>query len=746
MINAFQGWVKSIAFLICYSPNNFATFYYSGTLLGLKWLALILNILFKHLPLPFLTLAMKAKILCLLLLILFGSLKSQTVSPDAGFTIGSGFNNYVYCFALQSDGKILAGGDFTSYNGNTTARLVRLNTNGSIDNTFAPGVLNNSVRAIAVQGDGKIIIAGIFTTVNGVNRSRICRLHANGTVDNTFNPGAGFNFTVKAIAIQPDGKIVAGGDFTNFNGVQANYITRLNSDGTLDQDFTAGTGFNNNVLALAIQPDGKIIAGGAFSTFNGNTHNRIVRLLGTGVIDNTFVTNTGVNSGQNFGAVFTVALQNDGKIYLGGNFSTYHNTARSRILRLNDDGSLDLTFNPGTGFSGNLNELATIAIQDNGKIICGGSFSAYQAISFNNIARINSDGAIDNNFAVGSGFNNYVYAIAVPPTQRILAGGAFNSYNGSSSPYIIRLINCTNTSSAIHLEACGSYTLNGQTWHASGVYSQTLVSSTGCDSVIDIHLTIKEASNSTIQAEACEMYELNGIGYTASGTYFQTLENAAGCDSVITLQLTVKKATSFVLQAEGCGMYELNGIAYTESGTYYQTLENAAGCDSTITLELSISGLDTGITVTGYTLQANEAGASYQWIDCNTKDNPLLYDETSQTFSPSENGLYAVIISKGACTDTSSCYQVAGLGIPKPNQQAILVYPNPAKDFIYLTGESTMAKASYRIFDFTGKCHLHGSLSPNGEKRIETKSLLPGIYILELHAAGEVKRLRFVKG
>ena len=112
---------------------------------------------------------------------------------------------------------------------------------------------------MAIQSDGKILVGGTFFTYNGVSANRVIRLNSDGSVDNTFVTGTGFNNYVLSIVIQSDGKILVGGGFTAYNGVSANRIIRLNSDGSIDNTFVTGTGFDNYVYSIAIQSDGKIL-------------------------------------------------------------------------------------------------------------------------------------------------------------------------------------------------------------------------------------------------------------------------------------------------------------------------------------------------------------------------------------------------------------------------------------------------------------------------------------------------------
>jgi uncharacterized delta-60 repeat protein len=366
---------------------------------------------------------------------ILGFVKAQTGTIDFSFNPGTGFNDAVQSVVMQLDGKIIISGWFTSFDGAVTNRIARLNSDGSLDTSFNIGSgFNGQVNSTPFQADGKIIVGGNFTSFNGVSRNRIARLNNDGTLDTTFNPGLGFNDDVWTTSIQADGKIIVGGFFSSFNGISKKSIARLNVDGSLDSGFNVGTGFNNVVNASAIQADGKILAGGNFNTYNGNTANFLVRLNINGSLDLSFGNvSTGFNAG-----VGHISIQNDNKLILTGYFSSYDGFSRNKIARLNNDGSIDTTFNCGAGFN---NFVLCNAIQPDGKILVGGLYNFYDGISRNSITRLNMDGSIDTNFDPGTGFVNNVRWITTQQDGKILAGGAFNSYNGTPMNRIIRLNN-----------------------------------------------------------------------------------------------------------------------------------------------------------------------------------------------------------------------------------------------------------------------------------------------------------------
>lgn len=307
-------------------------------------------------------------------------------SRDASFDVGSGTGSAVSVVTLQSDGKVLVGGHFYGYPGSGGVDdLMRLNSDGSYDSSFDSGDgAYPGVSDIAVQPDGKIVISGGFTTYNGVARAHIARLNEDGSLDPSFDPGTGATGGVSAVALLPDGKIMIVGSFTEYAGVQIKCIARLNSDGSLDSTFDPGAGPVSSVPAyisrIQVQPDGKFVIVGQFNSFDGVGQNYITRLNTDGSLDPSFNIGNGANT-----IVYSVALQSDGKILVGGHFTTFNGVFRNRLTRLNADGSTDLTFHPGSGTS---DPIRTMAIQTDGKILIGGSFNSYDGADRNGIARV----------------------------------------------------------------------------------------------------------------------------------------------------------------------------------------------------------------------------------------------------------------------------------------------------------------------------------------------------------------------
>ncbi|MBI4326068.1 MAG: hypothetical protein HY674_12490 [Chloroflexi bacterium] len=372
-------------------------------------------------------------------------------SLDTEF-LASGTDGFVYSLAFQREAgvlprepNILLAGDFGFVNDVVRRRLARLIPSGALDPTFSP-VLgpNNIIRSMTVENMGRIVIGGLFDNIDGINRNHVARLNIDSVVDPTFNPGAGTDNPVYATAVQSDGKVLIGGDFSTFNGEPRNAIVRLNTNGVLDAAFRPGTGANGTLFAIVVQPDGRIVIGGDFTTFNEAPNTRIARLNVDGTVDAGFAIDP-VSKNRLSGAdasVRSLALQSDGKILVSGLFERMHGVAQGRLARLNRDGTVDAAFNVGTNGlprSGANGPVNVVALQIDGKILVGGDFSKFNGVTRNRLTRLNTDGSIDPKINFGTGANAAVSSIIVQPDRRIIIGGGFTEYNGQSAKHIARI-------------------------------------------------------------------------------------------------------------------------------------------------------------------------------------------------------------------------------------------------------------------------------------------------------------------
>lgn len=336
----------------------------------------------------------------------------------------------VYSTALQADQKILIGGDFIQVGSVTAFKLARLNTDGTVDPTFGAslGFQGGVLLIIVVQGDGKILVGGRFTHINGVSRNRIARLNSDGSLDSSFTVAAGPSDVVTSIGLQSDGKIIIAGDFLSVNGVSRSRVARLHTDGNLDLSFDPGTGVSDPafgatviVSELVVQSDGKVVLGGKFTLVSGVSRSGIARLNADGSLDTSFAPSSGVTGSS--ATVSALALQSDGRIVIGGSFTRVNGTSRTNIARLTTTGGTDsFVLSNGTDL-----RVFAAAMQNDDKVLIGGEFATAGGQARNRIARLTTTGAIDTTFDPGSGPRGTVTCILVQPNQQILLGNLANA-------------------------------------------------------------------------------------------------------------------------------------------------------------------------------------------------------------------------------------------------------------------------------------------------------------------------------
>lgn len=340
---------------------------------------------------------------------------------DPLFDPGSGANSTVYALAHDASGRILAAGDFSTVNGTNREDLVRLLTNGPVDPTFIPPPTNSSGRALAVQADGRILAGGY--TIGG--KPGIARLNADGSIDNTFNASAVVSSGyVYAIAVQPDGRILIGGSFTR-------RLARLNTDGTQDTTFDVGSGASSDVKALRLLADGRILIAGGFSTYNGISAKSIARLQPNGAIDPTFqVTGTGVS-----GTIEALASLPGDDLLIGGSFYSINGKSAYRYLaRLRANGALDEGFLPETN-----DDVLALELMPDGRIAIGGGLTSVKGSARNYCAILHADGSLDAGFNTLGGPSSDVGAVLPGADGSLVIGGGFASVAGLPPARIAKL-------------------------------------------------------------------------------------------------------------------------------------------------------------------------------------------------------------------------------------------------------------------------------------------------------------------
>lgn len=361
-------------------------------------------------------------------------------TPDPSIMPYSGFAGYALkVIAEQPDGKILTGGEVTHYHDGNIGQFVRLNSDGTRDTGFSPvavtgdaGMDIHVVHDIALLPDGSMYVCGNFTGFGGYTRKRIVKLFPDGTVDPSFGAFTGANKVAYGVSVQPDGKIILGGNFTYYNGTPCEKAIRLLPNGERDPSFAIADmplyPFDFEVL-----PDGKILMWGEFMDYDGSGKNGLVRLHSDGSHDLTF--NAGMAGPNN--DVIDLRIDAEGRYIIVGNFTTYNGTARSRIARLLPDGSLDMDFDPGSGFTGFTTITRAIVTLPDLSMIIGGSMTQYNGAPVQGLVHINPDGSLNTDLSPALAGN--IHCALLCADGKLLAGGDFDVFNTSTVNKLVKV-------------------------------------------------------------------------------------------------------------------------------------------------------------------------------------------------------------------------------------------------------------------------------------------------------------------
>jgi uncharacterized delta-60 repeat protein len=372
-----------------------------------------------------------------------GAANAQTPgSQDLSFATGPQADSTVLALALQPNGQVLAGGIFANFRGQPRNLVARLNPDGSLD-SLNPGLAlsgynggSPAVNAVAVQSDGKIIVAGIFNVLGQQPGGGVARLNADGSLDGTFNVGEGIVDNggevgrADCVAVLPDGQILVGGSFITFNGTPYTGLVRLNADGSLDTTFNSGgggvtpNGYGEYVKSIAVLPNGQIVIGGGFNAYDGFQEGGVARLNADGTLDQNFQSGTGADE-----TVYAVAVQSNGQVIAGGDFNNFDGASiPTHLVRLNTDGGLDTTY-----FASNsslfIEEVDSIVLQPDGQALIGGIFLAQGFLvngPHNGVARIQTNGLQDLSFDSGDTSDaGQAYALVLQPDGKLIEASDF---------------------------------------------------------------------------------------------------------------------------------------------------------------------------------------------------------------------------------------------------------------------------------------------------------------------------------
>jgi uncharacterized delta-60 repeat protein len=451
------------------------------------------------------------------------------INKDPHGVIGSVFSSL-----CLSNGKIIIGGSFKAFNGKSINGITRLNIDGSLDAGFRSGLAEGDViKFILLQPNNQLIIGGTFKKYGKTRINQIARINVNGTLDTAFNAEIGANGSITKAVLEPQGKIIIIGNFTQYNNVNKNGIARLNSNGQLDPTFNYTDTTTHEPTNLALQADGKLIV-----TFTDNyeKNNLLARLNTNGALDPSFK----VESRQgmsNFISLHAIAIQANGKIIIGGSVASGVENINAYCERINADGRTDVTFDPDT--KGTV--INTISIQPNGKIVLSGFYknnSIQKPYCTNTLERINADGSTDPTFnhysaTEGIGFNNYTTSIQ--SDGKIILGGSFKhpqsgitrlNSDGAVDIHFNTVTGANGRVSTIVKQANGKFLVGGSFSSYNGVRCRrfTRINADGSlDTKFNDQINAVDASVNCIALQSDQKIILGGSFTLNSGTQFNNI-------------------------------------------------------------------------------------------------------------------------------------------------------------------------------------------------------------------------------
>jgi|GEM_PF-2418900 len=298
----------------------------------------------------------------------------------------------------------------------------RLGTDGSFVNTFNEGVADNEINKVILLSDNRLLALGKFSTYSNISKSGIVKLNTDGSIDESFVATCDDNAVINAVELS-DGKLLISGDFNSFNGINTSGgLIRLNADGSTDNSFNLGavSGQISSVTQIVEQNDGKLIVGGTSKTLSvGYT---IMRLNADGTKDNTF-TQSDIMGLEGFGQ-FHIGETND-KIIIGGYFENVQDVVSPGFAALNQDGTVDSNVKPWLGSVAYIYDALT---QSDGKMVLFGDFTRVNGTDCRFVARLNNDGTLDKSFNLDPSINpTRQRSIAIQSDGKLIIGGSFQS-------------------------------------------------------------------------------------------------------------------------------------------------------------------------------------------------------------------------------------------------------------------------------------------------------------------------------
>lgn len=642
--------------------------------------------------------------------------------------------------------QVIIAGNFEYLDGNPVKSIFSADVSSELTSGF-DYYTTDPVTDILRDGDH-------FFATNNSNPGAMVRVNSDGSLDTEYTTNilglAGNGESISIVKRLSNGKILIGGSFDSFNEQPGtSKLVLLNKDGSIDNAFSSPTGLTNIHNATEL-PDGRIVI--ADLTTNKDT----LRLISaTGTLD------------PDFKVGFDIGMANDlnadaaGNIYAGGNINAVNGVAVNSLVKISTTGVPDQTFIAGTGFSGSVN---SIAIQRDQKLLVGGVFTSYNGVKVNQLARLNTDGTLDDTFI--HEFYGPVGGVTIYRGDIYVTGSyvrSFSPFSGSIARYTTDILT---PASLVGTSDCSSANL---TWsdNSTDETGFNIERAANIDGLFEVVATVgantvnyKDEGLGASMDYHYRVKAVNGIGETAP-TYVLTVSTqpvpsitstspAERCgEGTIVLNATAGHGDINWYDAEEDGTLLGSGTTFTTpaieaSATYYAVATTGSEqCSSESTaVSATINPLPEVTTiVNGNSITANATDVTYQWITC--ENEAPIPEETEAMLEIFSTGNYAVTVTKDGCSTTSECVEAVFTGFEKiPDNQ--YVFPNPSKGRFSIWLGDAPTPTDVKVMTINGKLVYAERLSQISSTEIDLASQPSGMYILTLADGKTIKYLKLL--
>ena len=598
-------------------------------------------------------------------------------------------------------------------NGNWDVFIQKLDISGNlIWAKSMGGIYNDQGQSITTSASGNVYVTGYFNdtadfdpdtatfnlTSNGINDFFIQKLDTGGNLIWAKSMGGAYNDQGRSITTSASGNVYVTGYFNDTadfdpdtatfnltsNGINDFFIQKLDTSGNLIwAKSVGGTGYDYGLSITTDASDNVYVTGGFQGIADFNPDTATFNLTSKGTYD-IFIQK--LDAGGNF--IWAKSMGGTGIDY--GASITTHASGNLHVTGYYTD---TCDFDPNA---------ATFNLTSNG----------YTDVF---IQELDTSGNFIWAKSMGGIFDDYGHSITTDASGNVYVTGSFKdtvdfgldtatfnfASNGYMDVFILKLSQCASSTGTDVITTCDSYTwIDGNTYTASN-----------------------------------NMATFNFAGGAANG-----------CDSLVTLNLTINNAAGTDVQTT-CNTYDwIDGNTYTSSNdtATFNIVDGAAnGCDSLVTLFLTLNTVDVTITTTDASITSNATGASYQWLDCNNS-YAVITGDTTQSFTASVNGDYAVAVTENGCTDTSACITISAVGIVEtPLFNSVSIFPNPNQGLLNVD-LGDLKNVSIKVTSASGQLIYEEENINASIHQFELKET-PGVYILEVSSQGEIQQYKLVK-